>query len=602
MNRFVDASQPDTMELSVSEARLRPHNYHESVPRPLPPKIEVMRFWSGIFPNAMARLHHLPALRRGGDSGYDIRGLETWEEVHDRLCQARSAYEFSGQKQGKGAKMMDKLRKGARKGMDNTVSPLQEVIKMMPSNDIASPIVGGIKVLLEAYKRAADFRQELMSEFDDLSDAFIDIDFNVTRFPDDQNIITASEKLLLSILRAVEHAICFYTGYQVLRGIAAVGRGDKYQQSLRDSLAEIKSCKEFLDRESRKSESYNNDRSQQSNRHVDTYMMHAINHILLLLQEKEKQNEERALAYHAALPPRTSGSLPVAAGHWNQLPPFAQLLPQNQSMASYLTNRSQDVRELLDIPSFDEDDLRHVLSRAGRVPAEDRGRAEQIVDTSLFSRWLLSQQTAKLLIHGDFDSADDVSPLSVFCATLVQTLRSRSEYMTLVFFCGLHQDRDRFLGPAAMIRSLIEQLLRQSSAHPSWLSTQVSLDRVAKGNVSELCRLFGVLARSLPPHLTILCFIDGIQIYERTQYRTDMERVLCSILSAAEDVKPGRSAPIKILLTSPRATRHIRQLFVTGSTLLSMAAVPHTGHVPSPLRLNRQLGGMRLQDRAHGDD
>ncbi|RCI10014.1 hypothetical protein L249_8697 [Ophiocordyceps polyrhachis-furcata BCC 54312] len=581
VDRFVDA-----MDLSLRQSQLL---HPDSSPRPLPPKIEVMKFWGGIFPKAMSCLNDQPALRNSSHPEYGIRHLGTWEEVHDRLCRAKSSYEFSKKKSGTGARAMEKWRKGVRIGMDHAVHPLQQVTKMMPTNDVASPVVGGIKVLLEAYKRAADFRREIDTEFDDLSDAFVDIEFNVTRFPGDENIIAASEKLLLAILKAIEHTICFYTAYQLVRGLAAVGCGDRYQQPLRDCLAEIKSCKELLDRQSHMSESYSHDRSQQSDREFNMYMVHAINKMFSLLQERQNHPPPMELWNH---------HLPLA-GHL----PFQELrhqphLPSSQSQtmafhaSTYLHEQSrtpqlQKKHEILDISSFDEDDIQYVLSRAGAMAAEDRGRAEQMVDSRLFTSWVLNRQTSKLLIHGDFDSADDISPLSVLCATIVQAIRSRVGYISLVYFCGLHQYKK---GPVSMIRSLIEQLLRHCLVPPG------TMDRIAQGNVAELCQLFGELARSLPSHLTIFCFIDGIQIYERSQYRDGMEEVICSILAVAEDGEPGRSAPIKMLLTSPRATIHVQKLFDIDSSLLTMAAIPHTGQSPSSLRLNRQLGGIVPED------
>ncbi|RDA94030.1 hypothetical protein CP533_5284 [Ophiocordyceps camponoti-saundersi (nom. inval.)] len=584
LDRFVDA-----MELYRPKSQLL---HHDPSPRPLPAEIEVMSFWKGIFPRAMSLLNDLPALRDSDHPEYGIRHLGTWEEVHDRLCRAKTSYEFGKKKTKTGARAMENYRKGLRIGMDHAVYPLQQVTKMMPSNDIASPVVGGVKVLLEAYKRAVDFRREIDSEFDDLSDAFVDIEFNMAQFPGDENIAAASEKLLLAILKAIEHTICFYTEHQIVRAIKAIGRGDQYQQTLRDCLAEIKSCKEFLDRQSRRSESYSNNLAQQSDREFKTKMEHtmnAMNAMLFLLQERQNLPLPGELWIH---------HLPLT-GHSSHSPPHQELWnrphPQQSQIRKMVPYTSdyphghapQHTNELFDLSSFDEDDLQYVLSRAGAMPAEDRGRAEQMVDTRQFRSWVLSSYTTKLLIHGDFDSADDISPLSVLSATIVQALRSHAGYISLVYFCGRHQYRD---GPASMIRSLIEQLLRQ---YPFQLD---DMHRIAQESIATLCQSFGNLARSLPPHLTIFCFIDGIHIYERSQYKGGMENVICSILGVAEDGQPGRSAPIKMLLTSPRPTRHVRQLFDIDSSLLTMAAIPHNGQSPSSLRLQRQLEGMVEED------
>lgn len=45
----------------------------------------------------------------------------------------------------------------------------------------------------------------------------------------------------------------------------------------------------------------------------------------------------------------------------------------------------------------------------------------------------MNKEMSKLLIHGDFDSADDISALSVLNVNLAQTLRDRPEFIGLYF-------------------------------------------------------------------------------------------------------------------------------------------------------------------------
>lgn len=47
-----------------------------------------------------------------------------------------------------------------------------------------------------------------------IGDSFVTIDFHVTRFPFDENIIRAATDVVFQVLRAVEQAIAFYISSQ----------------------------------------------------------------------------------------------------------------------------------------------------------------------------------------------------------------------------------------------------------------------------------------------------------------------------------------------------------------------------------------------------
>ncbi|KAK0639778.1 hypothetical protein B0T16DRAFT_423736 [Cercophora newfieldiana] len=85
----------------------------------------------------------------------------------------------------------------------------------------------------------------------------------------------------------------------------------------------------------------------------------------------------------------------------------------------------------------------------------------------------------------------------------------------LIFVCGHHTDpSSRVSGAKAMVKSLIFQLLRQSSyamdtAMPLFNSSYSSGLSDCE-DVEWLCDLFLFLVSRLPIGTTILCLIDGI--------------------------------------------------------------------------------------------
>lgn len=268
-----------------------------------------------------------------------------------------------------------------------------------------------------------------------------------------------------------------------------------------------------------------------------------------------------------------------------------------------------EVWHLLQIPESDTIDLDFVIKQSPKFSREDHGRAEQIVTTGPFKSWMLADKDweysnnqwipisrsldapgadSKLLVHGDFSSVGNISPFSKLSASLTQAFRERPGFISLVFFCGRHLDKDEYCGPLTMIRSLAGQLLQQFPCVPPALEHEVSIQGIQQGNIHELCKLFGSLAGQVPSTSTIFCIIDGINVYERTQYRQDMIDILRFISDLAENKQQGIGASLKLLLLSPSPTTIVRNAFQSRPSLLNMGAVSNTGQGSSPIRFNRQ--------------
>jgi hypothetical protein len=265
------------------------------------------------------------------------------------------------------------------------------------------------------------------------------------------------------------------------------------------------------------------------------------------------------------------------------------------------------------IPEIDASDLDYVTNRSGKFPYEDHGRAEQVVATSHFRKWMLadkdweytgerwvpanrnadsSSNESTLLVHGDFDSRDSLSPFSRVCASLTETFRKMPGSICLVFFCGRHLDKDEYSGPSALIRSLIGQLLQQYPYCPPDLEHNVSIQGVEEGSIHELCNLFGCLARHVPSTSSIFCIIEGIQFYERAQFRGGTMEILSFLSDLAENERQGVAASIKLLLLSPRPTTVVRNAFSVRPALLNMATISPHGQGSSPARFNRQISNV----------
>lgn len=240
------------------------------------------------------------------------------------------------------------------------------------------------------------------------------------------------------------------------------------------------------------------------------------------------------------------------------------------------------------MPAIEIPDSQLVNGRREQLPSKDRMRTEQLTQTRHFKNWLSTIGSTSLLVHGDSRGIQRISALSLFCSEFTQLLMERSNFVSLVFFCGCHIDEDdAFAGSSAIMGSFIAQLLRQ---HPQInlrsLEQEVDIVRVQQGELESLCVLLGWLVRRLPEGVTLFCIIDGASFYERDEFVVDMNRVVGYLQWLVAD--QNIAAVVKVLLTSPRPTSILRQLF-SDDSVISVAAMPYTSSTPSSARLQRVL-------------
>lgn len=237
-------------------------------------------------------------------------------------------------------------------------------------------------------------------------------------------------------------------------------------------------------------------------------------------------------------------------------------------------------------PGLDQAGLRVVEEAGYRIALQQRSRAEQVVQAPQFRDWLVAPGSRELL----------VSALSLVCATLVQALRARRDYVALAFFCGCHvEDDDGHVGAAAVARSLAAQFLLQRPFGPVVWGGGVDLDGVRRGDVAALCGLLGwLVGRQLPRDQLLVCVVDGAGHYETDELEDDMLAVLRALLRFARTGSSGDAAAhgaVKVLVTNPSATDAVQEMFDMDNeaSFLSMSELPQTNQLSSTLRLGRSL-------------
>jgi hypothetical protein len=218
-----------------------------------------------------------------------------------------------------------------------------------------------------------------------------------------------------------------------------------------------------------------------------------------------------------------------------------------------------------DLSAVDKVDMAEISDSAALVNRRDQGRAEHLVENAQFKQWVVRTSSTELLVHGHMKpSRTSVTPLSLFSAAIVRSLRQVDRFCAVAFFCGQHTDLDDPLtGGIGLIKSLTTQLLRQhrfDDADLDKVAQEVNLPLMKRG-VEELCQLFTVLVRRLRNDTTLFCVIDSVEVYEDEDIMQGMhvEKVLFEILQLTDD--PRLKTHVKILFTSPTDTNTIRKAF-----------------------------------------
>ncbi|KAL1613119.1 hypothetical protein SLS60_001351 [Paraconiothyrium brasiliense] len=549
---------------------------------------------------------------------YDIRDKVDWDSVYDTLDSARQKYHG-----GDGSK--GKIRNLRRKIADN-ISPGAEAAKIgakvVPQDHIATPVLGAVEVLFEAVKTAASVRNEALTAFDGLVPIFSDVELFLGTFQGDTNIRNASIELTTTTLIAVEQAIGFFISNEIGRVVKAVFRGADYEKGLKDSLEMIQSKSRDLMQQALKSHMFEAHMTHiysletrklqaqldakvsfvaQGTVAIADVAVQGFNAIEKLMNDHLKQKDDHLRQKDLELEAirqemihlrvenvKLRSTSPVQSSMW--LPPSQ---PTQGPIRSLFISQ-EALRNILDAYNVDVTDLAFVHDKKAQLPSRDRSRAEQITNTLLFRNWIVSASSAKLLIQWDTrlpKIVAEVSPLSVFCLTLVQALRTNTRFISTLWFCGQHTTMYGLGAPnvgQAMISSLLEQLLRQWRFDTELLHNEINVESLQNGEMDALTALLGFLVRQLPREVTLFFVIDGAVLYERDEALKVSSPVFFKLFELGCDARV--MASMKLLITSTPGTHYVRGGFEEDDLILNVDSLPVLA-VASEERMIRELEG-----------
>ncbi|KAI9662331.1 MAG: hypothetical protein M1821_008498 [Bathelium mastoideum] len=193
-------------------------------------------------------------------------------------------------------------------------------------------------------------------------------------------------------------------------------------------------------------------------------------------------------------------------------------------------------------PEYNSDDLEECLTFD--FPSKQRRKLSALTQQSIFQDWLKDEsQSTALVIYGNMDYDDQVSPISYLAARIGKQYYRKDGFIVLSYICGLHDDLDAVAILARITGQLLSQVSQAQQAQPLLSSEIVSRHEekgLKKRDPETLAAIFANVIRQLRSYRVIVfCLIDSISIYENGE-GGEHTRLLLSTLSRLVESMRGR--------------------------------------------------------------
>lgn len=178
----------------------------------------------------------------------------------------------------------------------------------------------------------------------------------------------------------------------------------------------------------------------------------------------------------------------------------------------------------------------------------DQDRAIWIMQSPRLLEWLNAPRSLTLLINGNGESNDMFSSTTLLSAKLLECLGQTGRIISHHFFCSLHtsssaSSKDDATG---LVKSFVCQLLTRDMSWDLSFLSQKHLEEIGSGDLETTCMLFRKLVQQMPNKTFLFWVVDGINYYERSQWRPDFLKVIPELL---EIIRGCNDVIIKLLLT-----------------------------------------------------
>ncbi|RAH41703.1 uncharacterized protein BO95DRAFT_517750 [Aspergillus brunneoviolaceus CBS 621.78] len=444
----------------------------------------------------------------------NITQMHSWQDVFASLREAEDHYSTS-------SKFRRLFRKGASRA--EAVEPF---LNLIPDTDYTSVVCGGIKFILGACSAANRSRQEIIALVESLPEKVESASQYAELYSSEPILQTATCQLYLKILTAMEAIIAFWTkdrSFEFLKPLF-------FQRTYRPLQAELDDVKKASDT-------------------VERTIQFCDRNRLLQIADRVGGTQTTVAEIKALLIEFfTQQSIKTK---WIQeyLMQISQYKAESTKPRAYIT--PGEIIQALEaafpsvLPSRDDSDatthgpLQRVLQAGFSMAGPDQQRTSWTISDPKVFGWFKSRHSRALVVHGNC-ALQRISPLSFFCALLIESLRSLGPIVVLHHFCGLHPPSDhRDVGSAGSI-----------------------VTAAFRGAVSNLTPVFLVsvlrkLIKALPRRQPVFLILDGINYYETREFGWETKRLVKKLVK----LLGAGGALYKLLITSTTRVLDIDEYF-----------------------------------------
>ncbi|KAF3016550.1 hypothetical protein E8E14_012383 [Neopestalotiopsis sp. 37M] len=436
-----------------------------------------------------------------------------------------------------------------------------------------------------AFQKAGKVRTDVEDGIENLKDNFDLIQVYLELYAAKAKVSEAALELYVTILIAIEEVIDYYTGHITIKGLKALWDGEKYQEKLLTCLKKIGEVGNKLIQQAdtaQKQETQNGFSSLEAKldnqkKFIEDVAQRIQNGFIHLFEQCNRNIDTTNTKYQIL---RQQAQLAYTENtvlrHYLQRATTPEMYPREP------TTTREYLLEFLDSSEIYAHDVAYITRHRISRTTSGRNCTDQLMKYNEFAQWVTEPTSKELLIHGNSDTTH-ISPLSFFCALLMQNLRRVQRFVSVAFFCGSHPYEDQG-GPRTLIISLLAQLLQQRTRFDLRFLTYEMAELMETGDIQAYCSVFGQLVQQMARDETVFCIIDGANFYERDEeMRYEFAEVLCFLLDLTKS-----QTKFKILLTSPSITTEIREA-IRDEDYLSLPEQGKGTEDFSLLRFERQL-------------
>ncbi|CAN9187347.1 unnamed protein product, partial [Alternaria alternata] len=444
-------------------------------------------------------------------------------------------------------------------------------LALLPAGDYTSSISGAFILGVQAARNVSGTQQAIYEALASIPEALSHASAYVEIYKAHSSdaLVKKTAELCKNILVVLRVIVEFFAKSSWRRGASAMMKGSAHQQELTEAIEEMKTKALQLREEANlclQRRIAEMDRKSDLRASRERFRHELSKEELLLAIDSSTEITAQKVCTYLMRHLQSNPEFNVKTGGLVSTPGATPLLgvgdasPQRPSTGTG-TGNSITVKTLLRTLDVDleavQDDIEYCLALGFTQNEDFQKRASLVLHSSEFGNFVAAANQSKfLLVNGNNDAAQFISPLSHVCAKTIDLLSVSDDIICLTYFCSRHTDqwREPRADATGLVASLTAQLLTQIKKRRKIDGFSLDLSflsfddhcAVQEEDMDATFNVFQAIVKQLAKDTVIFCFIDGLSAYENFDRRQDTSRLMQSILKL---VKRSKGVVFRCMVT-----------------------------------------------------